>query len=59
MSARNRRTILIIGIVLILVCCTVSAIFGLRAGHTARAASTFFAGVAFSALFFSLLPPRK
>lgn len=59
MISRKRRPILIFGIVVILVCCTTSAILGLRAGHTARAASTFFAGVAFSVLFYSLLPPSK
>lgn len=59
MSTRTLRTLIIIGIVLILTCCTASAILGLRAGHTTRAASTFFAGLAFSALFFSRLPKAK
>lgn len=52
------RILIIVLIVLIMTSCTASAIFGLKAGHTARAASTFFAGLAFSILFWSRLPRK-
>ena len=52
------RIVIIVLIVLIMTSCTASAIFGLKAGHTARAASTFFAGLAFSILFWSRLPKK-
>lgn len=53
------RTVLIVLIVLIMISCTASAILSLRGGHTARAASTFFAGLAFSILFFTRLPKKS
>ena len=54
-----RLRILIIGaIVVIMFCCTASAILSLRGGHTARAASTFFAGLAFCILFWSRIPKK-
>lgn len=52
------RILIIVLIILIMTSCTASAIFGLKAGHTARAASTFFAGLAFSILFLSRLPKK-
>lgn len=52
------RIVIIVLIVLIMISCTASAIFGLKAGHTARAASTFFAGLAFSILFWSRMPKK-
>jgi uncharacterized membrane protein YjjP (DUF1212 family) len=55
---RTLRTTLIVLIVLIMISCTASAILSLRGGHTARAASTFFAGLTFSILFFTRLPKR-
>ena len=53
------RTVLIVLIVLIMISCTASAILSLRGGHTARAASTFFAGLAFSILFFTRLRKKS
>ena len=44
------RKLLIAFIIVIMVACTASAYFGLKAGHTARALSTFFAGSAMSML---------
>lgn len=52
------RTVLIVLIILIMISCTASAILSLRGGHTARAASTFFAGLTFSILFFTRLPKK-
>ncbi|MFZ1687680.1 MAG: hypothetical protein WAU70_09675 [Flavobacteriales bacterium] len=52
------RVLIIALIVLIMFSCTASAILGLRGGHTARAASTFFAGLAFSILFWTRLPKK-
>ncbi len=52
------RPLLIALIVLIMLASTASAIQGLRAGHTARATSTFFAGLSFSILFWTRLPKR-
>ena len=54
-----RLRILIIALIaVIMFACTTSAILGLRTGHTARAASTFFAGLAFSILFWTRLPKK-
>jgi len=50
------RIVIIVLIALIMTSCTASAIFGLKAGHTARAASTFFAGLAFSIIFWTRIP---
>jgi hypothetical protein len=47
------RKLLIAFIVAIMLACTASAYFGLKAGHTARALSTFFAGSAMSILIWS------
>ncbi|MBK9195360.1 MAG: hypothetical protein IPO17_10325 [Flavobacteriales bacterium] len=58
LTPHRRRMLIIALIVVIMACCTASAIFGLRAGHPARAASTFFAGLAFSILFWSRLPKK-
>jgi hypothetical protein len=44
------RNLLIAFIAMIMIACTASAYFGLRAGHTARALSTFFAGSTMSIL---------
>lgn len=52
------RILIIALIVVIMVCCMASAVLGLRTGHPARAASTFFAGLAFSILFWSRLPKK-
>ncbi len=57
-TPRRLRIVIIVLIVLIMTSCTASAIFGLKAGHTARAASTFFAGLSFSILFWTRLPKR-
>lgn len=58
LTPHRRRQLIIAGIVVIMFCCTASAILGLRGGHTARAASTFFAGLTFSILFWSRLPKK-
>jgi uncharacterized membrane protein YjjP (DUF1212 family) len=55
---KTLRTTLIVLIVLIMISCTASAVLSLRGGHTARAASTFFAGLTFSILFFTRLPKK-
>jgi ABC-type uncharacterized transport system permease subunit len=52
------RPLLIVLIILIMISCTASAVLSLRGGHTARAASTFFAGLTFSILFFTRLPKK-
>jgi len=59
MDPARRRTLLLICIGVILVCCTTSATLAIRSGHKARAASTFFAGLAFSTLFLSRLPKKE
>jgi hypothetical protein len=54
-----RLRLLIIGLVVVIMfCCTASAILSLRGGHSARAASTFFAGLSFSILFWSRIPKK-
>lgn len=58
LTPSRRRQLIILLIVVIMVCCTASAYLGLRSGHYTRAASTFFAGVAFSALFLARLPKK-
>jgi hypothetical protein len=55
--ARLRSELLVL-IVLIMISCTASAILSLRGEHTARAASTFFAGLTFSILLFTRLPKK-
>lgn len=57
-AARGRRNLIIAFIVLIVAACIISAVLSLLADHVARAASTFFAGVAFAFLLGSRLPPR-
>jgi hypothetical protein len=52
------RTVLIVLIVLIMISCTTSAFLSLRGGHATRAASIFFAGLAFSTLFMNRLPKK-
>lgn len=47
------RKLLIAFIIMIMVACTASAYFGLKAGHTARALSTFFAGSTMSMLLWA------
>ncbi|MBK7381980.1 MAG: hypothetical protein IPI81_01395 [Flavobacteriales bacterium] len=59
MKPATRRTLILIGIAMIMICCTSSAVLGMRSGHTARAASTFFAGLSFSILFWSRLPRKQ
>lgn len=60
MRAPHRsRTLIIILIAVIMVCCTASAILGMRDGHVARPASTFFAGLAFSILIWTRLPKKS
>ena len=58
LTPNRQRIMIIIAIVMIMFCCTASAILGLRGGHTARAASTFFAGLAFSIMFWTRLPKK-
>lgn len=59
MFTPQRIRLLIIGaIIVIMSCCTVSAVLGLRTGHTARSASTFFAGLSFSILFWTRMPKK-
>ena len=59
MFTPNRlRVVIIVLILVIMCCCTASAILSLRTGHTARAATTFFAGLTFSALFWARLPKK-
>jgi uncharacterized membrane protein len=52
------RKLLILLIALIVICCTASALLSLKAGHTAKAVSTFCAGLAFSILIGSRLVRR-
>ncbi len=59
MDPARRRTLMLFCIAAILVCCTTSAILAVRSGHKTQAASTFFAGLAFSALFLSRLPKKE
>jgi hypothetical protein len=60
MFTPNRlRLTLIVLIVLIMFSCTTSAVLSLHAGHTARAASTLFAGLAFSILFITRMPKKN
>ena len=59
MFTPGRLRVAIITLVVVIMCCvTASAILSLRAGHAARAASTFFAGLAFSILFWTRLPKK-
>ncbi|MFZ1688258.1 MAG: hypothetical protein WAU70_12585 [Flavobacteriales bacterium] len=54
-----QRRILIISLILVIMfCCTASAVLGLRSGHVARAGFTFFAGLTFSFLFWSGMPRK-
>lgn len=53
MDPKLRRTLTYVAIAVIMLCCTASAVLGLRSGHAARAASTFFAGLSFSILFWT------
>lgn len=50
MPRSRRRTVTILLIAGILITCTTSALLGIRSGHTARALSTFFAGITFALL---------
>lgn len=50
MPRSRRRTASILLIAAILICCGVSAALSIRSGHTARGASTFFAGITFALL---------
>lgn len=59
MSTSTRRALIIVLIALILSCCTISALLGLRSGNPARAASTFFAGLAFSILIWTQAKRRR
>ncbi|MEO8588608.1 MAG: hypothetical protein ABI432_04505 [Flavobacteriales bacterium] len=59
MNTNRRRNAILLLIVGIMICCTVSAFLGLRSGHTARAASIFFAGLAFSIIFWTRLPRKE
>jgi choline-glycine betaine transporter len=59
MFTPKRLRMVIIALIVVIMCCvTASAILGLRTGHTARAASTFFAGLAFSILFWTRLTKK-
>ncbi|MBK6831888.1 MAG: hypothetical protein IPG92_14640 [Flavobacteriales bacterium] len=58
LSPNRLRVIIIALIVVIMFCCTCSAILSLRTDHNARAASTFFAGLAFSTLFLTRMPKK-
>ena len=50
MDPGPRRTLLLVMIALILLCCTASAVLSWKAGHRPRAVSTFAAGVTFALL---------
>ncbi|MBL0036446.1 MAG: hypothetical protein IPP26_11970 [Flavobacteriales bacterium] len=54
----RRRILIFVLIAVIMCCCTASAILSLRIGNTARAASTFFAGLTFSIIFWTRLPKK-
>ncbi len=58
LASRCRRPVIIALIAVIMVCCTTSAILGLRGGHNAQAASTFFAGLTFSLIFWARMPKK-
>ena len=59
MFTPDRLRNLIIALIAVIMCCvTASAILSLRTGHNARAASTFFAGLAFSILFWTRMPKK-
>ncbi|MBK8339465.1 MAG: hypothetical protein IPK99_05395 [Flavobacteriales bacterium] len=59
MLTPTRRRLLIIGLIMVIMfCCTASAILSLRIGNNARAASTFFAGLTFSIIFWTRLPKK-
>ncbi|HQV76817.1 MAG TPA: hypothetical protein PLE78_15090 [Flavobacteriales bacterium] len=59
MNTKRRRIAILLLIAGIMICCTTSAVLGLQSGHTARAASTFFAGLTFSSIFWMQLPKRE
>ena len=52
------RTVILLLIAGIMISCTASALLGLQSGHAARAASTFFAGLTFSIIFWMRLPKK-
>jgi|JI10StandDraft_1071094.scaffolds.fasta_scaffold25584_8 hypothetical protein len=52
------RKVMLLLIAGIMISCTASAYLGLQSGNTARAASVFFAGLAFSILFWSKMPKK-
>ncbi|MBK8708737.1 MAG: hypothetical protein IPN30_09655 [Flavobacteriales bacterium] len=52
------RILLIVFIAAITICCTASAIPGIRGDHIIRAASTFFAGLTSSAMIWLLMPKK-
>jgi len=54
-----RRKVIVLLIAGIMISCTASAYLGLQGGHTARAASVLFAGLAFSILFWSRMPKKE
>ncbi|HQV51236.1 MAG TPA: hypothetical protein PLD17_03180 [Flavobacteriales bacterium] len=58
-SPAARRKLIIVLIAVIMICCTASAVFGFRSGHTARAVSTFFAGLAFSFMIWSQMARKQ
>ncbi|MBP6575411.1 MAG: hypothetical protein KA230_13250 [Flavobacteriales bacterium] len=58
LTTNRKRLLIIIAISVIMFCCTASAILGFRGGQTARAASTFFAGLSFSILFWMRIPKK-
>jgi hypothetical protein len=59
MFTPKRLRMLIIALIVVIMCSvTASAILGLRTGHNARAASTFFAGLSFSILFWTRMPKK-
>ncbi|MBK6542956.1 MAG: hypothetical protein IPG10_17070 [Flavobacteriales bacterium] len=53
MDPKLRRTLTYVAIAVIMLCCSASAVLSLRSGHAARGASTFFAGLSFSILFWT------
>ena len=59
LSPAVRRNLVLLCIAVIMICCTASAILGFKSGHTARAASTFFAGLTFSIIFWTKRPKKQ
>lgn len=50
MPRSRRRTVTILLMAAILITCSTAAVLSMRSGHSTRAMSTFFAGLAFAVL---------